>query len=33
MFAQQTVEFNAANTWGFQTSCKALAEGVDEMKK
>jgi nicotinamidase-related amidase len=27
-FAQQCWEFNAANTWGFLTSCKQLAEGV-----
>ena len=27
-FAQDMVEFNAANTWGFVASCKALADGV-----
>ncbi|KAK3718530.1 hypothetical protein LTR37_005034 [Vermiconidia calcicola] len=27
-FAQQSVEFNASNTHGFCTTCKALAEGV-----
>ncbi|KAI7287319.1 Isochorismatase hydrolase [Hortaea werneckii] len=30
-FAQQCIEFNAANTWGFSTTCKALAEGVAAM--
>ena len=30
-FAQQCVEHNAENTWGFQTSCKAFAEGVEKM--
>jgi nicotinamidase-related amidase len=30
-FAQDMIEFNAANTWGFVTSCNALADGVDAM--
>lgn len=30
-FAQQCVEFNAANTWGFATTCEALSEGVEMM--
>ncbi|KAI7205309.1 Isochorismatase hydrolase [Hortaea werneckii] len=32
LFAQQCIEFNAANTWGFSTTCKALAEGVAAME-
>ena len=32
LFAQQCIEFNAANTWGFSTTCKALAEGVAAKK-
>jgi len=31
-FAQQCFDFNAAHTFGFATSCKALAEGVASMK-
>jgi nicotinamidase-related amidase len=31
-FAQDMVEFNAANTWGFVTKCRALAEGVKGMR-
>ncbi|KAI7340459.1 Isochorismatase hydrolase [Hortaea werneckii] len=31
-FAQQCIEFNAANTWGFSTTCKAFAEGVAAME-
>lgn len=31
-FAQECVEFNASNTWGFVTTCKALAEGVEGME-
>lgn len=28
-YAQQMMEYNAANTWGFITTCKAFAEGVE----
>ncbi|KAK3067314.1 hypothetical protein LTR53_015896 [Teratosphaeriaceae sp. CCFEE 6253] len=31
--AQQCFEFNAGNTFGFGTTCKALAEGVEGMTK
>ena len=31
-FAQDMIEFNAANTWGFVTSCKALADGVEGVR-
>ena len=31
-FAKEMIEFNAANSWGFVTSCKALADGVEAMK-
>lgn len=30
-FAQQTVEFNAANAYGFALSCERFANGVDHM--
>lgn len=30
-YAQQAIEFNAANTWGFITNCKAVAEGVEKV--
>lgn len=29
-YAQRCFEFNAANTWGFLTTCRALREGVDK---
>lgn len=32
-FAQQSMEFNAGNTWGFVTTCKALADGAEQMQK
>jgi nicotinamidase-related amidase len=32
-YAQQCFEFNAGNTWGFATTCKALADGVEAMEK
>ena len=32
-FAQENMEFNAANTFGFVTTCKALADGVGKMEK
>ena len=32
-FAQQCLEWNAGNTWGFLTTCKALADGVERMQK
>ena len=32
-YSQQCIEFNAGNTWGFATSCKAFAEGVESMKR
>lgn len=31
-FAQQCLQFNAQNTWGFLTSCEALAKGVNKME-
>jgi hypothetical protein len=31
-YAQQCFQFNAANTFGFATTCKALAEGIVGMK-
>lgn len=27
-YAQHGVQFNAANTWGFSTTCKAFADGI-----
>lgn len=32
-FSQENMEFNAANTWGFVTTCKALREGAEKMQK
>lgn len=32
IFAQKCFEFNAANTFGFAMTCKALAEGVNAMQ-
>ena len=32
-FTNRCVEYNAENTCGFMTSCKALAEGVNAMEK
>ncbi|KAK3058847.1 hypothetical protein LTR09_000412 [Extremus antarcticus] len=32
-FSQQNMEHNAANTWGFATTCQAFAEGVEKMKE
>ena len=31
-FAQQSIEFNTANVWGFVLNCEALARGVDNMQ-
>jgi nicotinamidase-related amidase len=30
-YAQQCIEFNAAKTWGFVTSCEKFSEAVDKM--
>lgn len=30
-YAQQCFQYNAANTWGFATSCRDFAKGVDAM--
>ena len=32
-YAQQCIEYNAGNTWGFATTCKAFAEGVEAMER
>ncbi|KAK5743140.1 hypothetical protein LTR17_002901 [Elasticomyces elasticus] len=32
-YAQQCFDFNAGNTFGFNTTCKALADGVEAMSK
>ena len=32
-FAQKHMEHNAANTWGFVATCKALRDGVEKMEK
>ena len=32
-FAQQGIAYNAANTWGFASSCKDLAEAAEHMKQ
>ena len=32
-FSQQMMQFNATNTWGFSTSCQALAQGVESMQR
>ena len=33
LFAQQNMEFNAANTWGFVTSCRDFANAAEKMEK